>query len=283
MGWLTMEELVWHPQTGLLTTHAPSTYKIPTANDCPPVFNVRLFAADNPADTIHRSKAAGEPPLLLPFSVFYAIRDAVSAAGGHRVDPPLAAPATAESILRAIVQCGPPVVEATSGRRHALAAGRRAIVVGCSRHAGQRAAGANARRRSASSAIGGGHLELKALLTARSMLDADDVAPRSEHFFAPGSARRSGDAGYEPAARARFLAGTRSLFPQLYGPAMSDARSRRCSPRSTWRSTGSTSARKHFPRQRHSARRGRHTSARSVSMQSKPKSAARHRARSTSC
>jgi xanthine dehydrogenase large subunit len=39
MGWLTTEELVWHPQTGKLMTHAPSTYKIPTANDCPPVFN----------------------------------------------------------------------------------------------------------------------------------------------------------------------------------------------------------------------------------------------------
>jgi xanthine dehydrogenase large subunit len=102
MGWLTMEELVWHPKTGLLTTHAPSTYKIPTANDCPPVFNVRLFEGDNPADSIYRSKAVGEPPLLLPFSVFYAIRDAVSAVGSHRVDPPLSAPATSESILRAI-------------------------------------------------------------------------------------------------------------------------------------------------------------------------------------
>jgi len=102
MGWLTTEELVWHPQTGLLTTHAPSTYKIPTANDCPPLFNVRLFNGDNPFDTIHRSKAVGEPPLLLPFSVFYAIRDAVSAVGGHRVDPPLSAPATSEAILRAI-------------------------------------------------------------------------------------------------------------------------------------------------------------------------------------
>ncbi|MEO7338516.1 MAG: xanthine dehydrogenase molybdopterin binding subunit, partial [Caldimonas sp.] len=102
MGWLTMEELVWHPQTGLLTTHAPSTYKIPTANDCPPVFNVRLFEAESVAETIHRSKATGEPPLLLPFSVFYAIRDAVSAAGGHRIDPPLMAPATSESILRAV-------------------------------------------------------------------------------------------------------------------------------------------------------------------------------------
>ncbi|WP_341889888.1 xanthine dehydrogenase molybdopterin binding subunit [Variovorax sp. YR752] len=102
MGWLTMEELVWHPQTGKLTTHAPSTYKIPTANDCPTDFRVRLFENANVEDSIHRSKAVGEPPLLLPFSVFYAIRDAVSAVGGHRVDPPLSAPATSESILRAI-------------------------------------------------------------------------------------------------------------------------------------------------------------------------------------
>ncbi|UST53713.1 xanthine dehydrogenase molybdopterin binding subunit [Comamonadaceae bacterium OTU4NAUVB1] len=102
MGWLTTEELVWHPTTGRLATHAPSTYKIPTANDCPPVFNVRLFDRPNAEDSIHRSKAVGEPPLLLPFSVFFAIRDAVSAAGGHRADPPLRAPATAEAILDAI-------------------------------------------------------------------------------------------------------------------------------------------------------------------------------------
>ncbi len=102
MGWLTSEELVWHPQTGMLSTHAPSTYKIPTANDCPAVLNTRLFERDNVHDSIHRSKAVGEPPLLLPFSVFFAIRDAVSAVGGHRVDPPLQAPATPEAILRAI-------------------------------------------------------------------------------------------------------------------------------------------------------------------------------------
>jgi len=108
MGWLTTEELVWHPKTGLLATHAPSTYKIPTANDCPPVLNVRLYQGQNAEDSIHRSKAVGEPPLLLPFSVFFAIRDAVSAVGGHRVDPPLRAPATSEAILRAInaVQAG---------------------------------------------------------------------------------------------------------------------------------------------------------------------------------
>ena len=107
MGWLTTEELVWHPNdgsknAGKLTTHAPSTYKIPTANDCPPVFNVKLYDSQNAEDSIHRSKAVGEPPLLLPFSVFFAIRDAISACGDHRVDPPLMAPATSEAILRAI-------------------------------------------------------------------------------------------------------------------------------------------------------------------------------------
>jgi xanthine dehydrogenase large subunit len=102
MGWLTMEQLWWHPTSGKLMTHAPSTYKIPTANDCPAVFNVSLFEGANPADTIHRSKAVGEPPLLLPFSVFLAIRDAVSATGDHRVDPPLRAPATPEAVLDAL-------------------------------------------------------------------------------------------------------------------------------------------------------------------------------------
>ena len=103
MGWLTTEELAWHPQTGLLTTHAPSTYKIPTANDCPPVLNVRLFEGQNLEDSIHRSKAVGEPPLLLSFAVFFAIRDAVSSIGDHQVEPPLRAPATCEAILDAII------------------------------------------------------------------------------------------------------------------------------------------------------------------------------------
>jgi len=101
-GWLTCEELVWHPKTGALLTHAPSTYKIPTANDVPADFRSALFANRNVEDSIHRSKAVGEPPLLLGFSVFLAIRDAISAAGGHRKDPPLSAPATPEAILRAL-------------------------------------------------------------------------------------------------------------------------------------------------------------------------------------
>jgi xanthine dehydrogenase large subunit len=102
MGWLTMEELVWHPKSGALLTHAPSTYKIPTANDCPPLLHTALFNNPNAQPTIHRSKAVGEPPLLLPFSVLLALRDAISAVGDHRVDPPLRAPATPEAILDAI-------------------------------------------------------------------------------------------------------------------------------------------------------------------------------------
>lgn len=102
MGWLTMEELVWHPTSGLLTTHAPSTYKIPTANDCPTEFRTELFGVANASETIHRSKAVGEPPLLLGFAALLAIKDACAAAGPEGCDPPLRAPATAEAVLDAI-------------------------------------------------------------------------------------------------------------------------------------------------------------------------------------
>jgi len=102
MGWLTSEELVWNPQTGALLTHAPSTYKIPTANDALADVRVALFENRNVEDSIHRSKAVGEPPLLLAFSVFLAIRDAISAVDGHQQQPPLRAPATPEAILQAL-------------------------------------------------------------------------------------------------------------------------------------------------------------------------------------
>ncbi|ALK95895.1 aldehyde oxidase [Massilia sp. WF1] len=101
MGWLTTEELWWN-EGGKLMTHAPSTYKIPAVSDCPEDFRVRLFENRNVEDSIHRSKAVGEPPLLLPFSVFFAIRDAISSVGGHKRNPPLSAPATCEAILNAI-------------------------------------------------------------------------------------------------------------------------------------------------------------------------------------
>ncbi|MBW4035329.1 MAG: xanthine dehydrogenase molybdopterin binding subunit [Proteobacteria bacterium] len=102
MGWLTTEELVWHATDGRLLTHAPSTYKIPTANDCPAALHTRLFDNPNTEPTIHRSKAVGEPPMLLAFSVLLAIRDAVAATGGPGADPDLRAPATPEAVLDAI-------------------------------------------------------------------------------------------------------------------------------------------------------------------------------------
>jgi xanthine dehydrogenase large subunit len=101
MGWLTTEELWWN-KDGKLMTHAPSTYKIPGVSDCPEDFRVRLFRNSNASDSIHRSKAVGEPPLLLPFSVFFAIRDAIAAVSDHKVNPPLQAPATSEAILNAV-------------------------------------------------------------------------------------------------------------------------------------------------------------------------------------
>jgi xanthine dehydrogenase large subunit len=105
MGWLTTEELWWN-DGGKLMTHAPSTYKIPAVSDCPEDFRVRLFENRNVEDSIHRSKAVGEPPLLLPFSVFFAIRDAISSVGDHKVNPPLNAPATCEAILKAVAAVG---------------------------------------------------------------------------------------------------------------------------------------------------------------------------------
>jgi len=101
MGWLTSEELCWNQQ-GKLTTHAPSTYKIPTITDCPQKFTTRLYRSHNVEDTILRSKAVGEPPLLLPFSVFFAIRGAIASLADNRINPPLRAPATPEAILDAI-------------------------------------------------------------------------------------------------------------------------------------------------------------------------------------
>ena len=101
MGWLTTEEL-WWDESGKLMTHAPSTYKIPSVNDCPPDFRTALFKNANVEDTIHRSKAVGEPPLLLAFSVFFAIRDAVASVDDYRFNPPLNAPATGEAIMLAV-------------------------------------------------------------------------------------------------------------------------------------------------------------------------------------
>jgi xanthine dehydrogenase large subunit len=99
-GWLTTEELWWNSD-GELKTHAPSTYKIPACSDLAPDFRVRMLGnAANREPTIYRSKAVGEPPLMLALSVFHALRDAI--ANDTNTLPPLAAPATPEALLAAL-------------------------------------------------------------------------------------------------------------------------------------------------------------------------------------
>jgi len=101
MGWLTTEELVWDKQ-GLLRTHAPSTYKIPTIGDTPEVFNVHLWHEPNREDNVMQSKAVGEPPFMLAISVFEALRDAVARAKSNQPHVLLDAPATPERVLKAL-------------------------------------------------------------------------------------------------------------------------------------------------------------------------------------
>jgi xanthine dehydrogenase large subunit len=102
MGWLTTEELVWDDK-GRLRTHAPSTYKIPLASDRPKIFNVALAEwADNAEPTVHKSKAVGEPPLMLGMAVLHALSDAVASVADNKVCPQLDTPATPERVLMAV-------------------------------------------------------------------------------------------------------------------------------------------------------------------------------------
>ncbi|WP_181702840.1 xanthine dehydrogenase molybdopterin binding subunit [Chthonobacter albigriseus] len=101
MGWCTTEELVWDDR-GRLRTHAPSTYKIPACSDVPDDFRCALFESEGTRETtIFRSKAVGEPPLMLGLSVFSAIFDAIASLKPGTV-PPLDLPATPEAIMRAV-------------------------------------------------------------------------------------------------------------------------------------------------------------------------------------
>ena len=99
MGWLTTEEL-WWDQKGQLRTHAPSTYKIPLASDVPPIFNVRFAEwSHNREPVVGRSKAVGEPPLMLAMSVVEALGMAVASVADYRIAPQLDTPVTPERVL----------------------------------------------------------------------------------------------------------------------------------------------------------------------------------------
>ena len=101
MGWLTTEQLVWNKE-GFLSTHAPSTYKIPTAGDIPEHFKVDLWPEPNREDNVFGSKAVGEPPFMLAISVYEALRDALAQARDSHTPVVLTAPATAENVLSAL-------------------------------------------------------------------------------------------------------------------------------------------------------------------------------------
>ncbi|HET7409736.1 MAG TPA: xanthine dehydrogenase molybdopterin binding subunit [Paracoccaceae bacterium] len=100
VGWLTTEELWWDTD-GRLRTHAPSTYKIPTASDRPEMRMALWSKGMNRELTIRRSKAVGEPPLMLAISALHALSSAVAAAGDGGY-PELDAPATPERVLAAV-------------------------------------------------------------------------------------------------------------------------------------------------------------------------------------
>ncbi|HET7313603.1 xanthine dehydrogenase molybdopterin binding subunit [Salinisphaera sp.] len=119
-GWLTTEELWWDDK-GRIGTHAPSTYKIPVCSDVPAHFRAKIYErGENVEQAIYRSKAVGEPPLMLAISVLHAIKDAVAATADYRCAAPLHAPATPEAVLFAIEEirtaatddaAAPPVTE----------------------------------------------------------------------------------------------------------------------------------------------------------------------------
>ena len=121
VGWLTSEELWWNP-AGTLMTHSPSTYKIPVCSDWPRECNVELVDwGRNREETIYRSKAVGEPPLMLAISVFHALKDAIAALGDGQVRPVLHAPATPEQVLNSIEDLLRQKPGTANGKRRAVA------------------------------------------------------------------------------------------------------------------------------------------------------------------
>ena len=107
-GWLTLEDLRWDesdgPRRGLLTTQAASTYKLPSFSEMPEELNVELLPRAHEDGAVYGSKAVGEPPLMLAFSVREALREAAAAFGPPGTSVDLASPATPEAVYWAIQQ-----------------------------------------------------------------------------------------------------------------------------------------------------------------------------------
>ena len=114
-GWLTLEDLRWDesdgPNRGRLTTQAASTYKLPSFSELPEEFNVTLLERAHEEGAVYGSKAVGEPPLMLAFSVREALRQAAAAFGPEGTSVDLASPATPEAVWWALT-------EAAKGHEH---------------------------------------------------------------------------------------------------------------------------------------------------------------------
>ena len=170
MGWLTTEELVWDNK-GKLRTHGPSTYKIPGSRDVPPVFNARILQnAPNTEETVFRSKAVGEPPLMLALSVWLAVRDAISSLSDYKLAPVIDAPTTPDRVLAAVDE-----IRARAGDPDSVIPGRDEV----------------ANRESESlSAIGhGGHWQFRARAVSRRRRRNDDALQRQLPHRVLGSLR----------------------------------------------------------------------------------------------
>ena len=101
VGWCTTEDCKYDAQGNLLN-HSPDTYKIPNIQDMPKDFRTNLLKDVPNPGTIRKSKAVAEPPFMLSFSCWLAIKDAVSAVAHHQYEPEFSLPATNEVILRSI-------------------------------------------------------------------------------------------------------------------------------------------------------------------------------------
>jgi len=105
-GWLTLEDLRWDesdgPHRGRLATQAASTYKLPSFSEMPEVFNVQLLEKAHEEGAVYGSKAVGEPPLMLAFSVREALRQAAAAFGPSGTSVDLPSPATPEAVYWAL-------------------------------------------------------------------------------------------------------------------------------------------------------------------------------------
>ncbi|WP_404393011.1 xanthine dehydrogenase molybdopterin binding subunit [Humibacillus xanthopallidus] len=135
-GWLTLEDLRWDesdgPTRGRLATQSASTYKLPSMSEMPEVFNVSLLEHAHEDGAVYGSKAVGEPPLMLAFSVREALRQAAAAFGPDRAAVDLAIPATPEAVWWAIESARSQSSDDADARRaeHArVTVGRRARVV----------------------------------------------------------------------------------------------------------------------------------------------------------